>query len=53
MCEELIANKEIKELWQGIKTTYYNKYFAIQTQSKNLKQTEEIIELLTSKNAKN
>lgn len=50
MCQKLIAEKEIKELWQGIKTSYYNKYFAIQTQSKNLKQTEEVIRVLTKNN---
>ena len=53
MCEELIAKKEIKELWQGVKTNYYNKYFAIQMQSKNLKQSEEIVQLLTNKKNQN
>nr|WP_320119991.1 LysR family transcriptional regulator [uncultured Marinifilum sp.] len=49
LCSDLLEKKEIRELWQGIKTTYYNKYFAIQTQSKNLKQTEEIIKILLEK----
>jgi len=48
MCKELIKKKEIKELWQGVKTTYYNKYFAVQTQSTNLKQAEEIIQIITN-----
>jgi DNA-binding transcriptional LysR family regulator len=47
MCKEAIDNKEIKELWQGIKTTYSDKYFAVQMQSKNLKQAEEIIHLIS------
>lgn len=49
LCKDLLIKKEIKELWQGVKTTYNNKYFAIQTQSKNLKQTEEIIKILLEK----
>ena len=48
MCRDLIEKKEIKELWQGVKTTYYNKYFAVQTQSTNLKQAEEIIQIITN-----
>ncbi|BAX81722.1 LysR family transcriptional regulator [Labilibaculum antarcticum] len=48
MCKDLIEKKEIKELWQGVKTTYSNKYFAIQTQSINLKQAEEIIQIITN-----
>ncbi|PKQ61872.1 hypothetical protein BZG02_14705 [Labilibaculum filiforme] len=47
MCKELLDAKEIKEVWQGVKTTYSAKYFAIQMQSKNLKQAEEIIEIIT------
>ncbi|MCT4604369.1 MAG: LysR family transcriptional regulator [Marinifilum sp.] len=43
LCRELLDKKEIVEVWQGVQTTYYDKYFAIQTQSKNLKQVEEII----------
>jgi hypothetical protein len=35
-------------LWQGVKTTYSSKYFAIQTQSINLKQAEEIIQIITN-----
>lgn len=46
VCKELIEKKEIKELWQGIQTTYYNKYFAIQTQSNNVKQAEEIVQII-------
>jgi len=47
ICKEYLENGEIKELWQGIKTTYYQKYFAVQTQSKNLKQAEEVIQIIT------
>lgn len=48
LCNDLLERKAIKELWQGIQTTYYNKYFAINTQSKSLKQIEEIIEIITN-----
>jgi len=48
VCNELIETGTIKELWQGVQTTYYDKYFAIQTQSKNLKQVEEIIDKIIS-----
>ena len=44
LCKEAIQNKEIKEVWQGVNTTYLQNYFAIQTQSKNLKYIEEIIQ---------
>jgi DNA-binding transcriptional LysR family regulator len=44
LCKELLEKKEIIEVWQGTQTTYYDKYFAIHTQSKNLKQVEEVIE---------
>jgi len=50
VCNEMLATGEIKELWQGVQTTYYDKYFAIQTQSKNLKQVEEIINKIISNN---
>ena len=46
LCKDLLDKKEIKELWQGVTTTYYDKYFAIQTQSKNLKQIEEVIQII-------
>jgi len=48
VCNELLETGTIKELWQGVQTTYYDKYFAIQTQSKNLKQVEEIIDKIIS-----
>ena len=48
ICEELLIQGEIRELWQGVQTTYYENYFAIQTQSKNLNQVEEIIEKIIS-----
>ncbi|RUT79148.1 LysR family transcriptional regulator [Ancylomarina longa] len=47
ICKEYIEKEAIKELWQGVKTTYYQKYFAIQTHSKNLKQAEEVIQIIT------
>ncbi|WP_421919794.1 LysR family transcriptional regulator [Marinifilum sp.] len=46
LCQDLLSAKEIIEVWQGVQTTYYNKYFAIQTQSKNLKQVEEIVDTI-------
>lgn len=46
MCKDLIERNDINEVWQGIKTTYYNKYFAIQTQSQNLKQAEEVVQII-------
>ncbi|WP_372754191.1 LysR family transcriptional regulator [Labilibaculum sp.] len=48
LCRDAIENKEIKELWQGVKTTYSDRYFALQMQSKNLKQAEEIIQLISN-----
>ncbi len=48
ICEDLLEQGEIRELWQGVQTTYYENYFAIQTQSKNLNQVEEIIKKIIS-----
>lgn len=44
LCQNMLKKKEIIEVWQGVQTTYYDKYFAINTQSKNLKQAEEIVD---------
>ncbi len=51
ICEDLLKQGKIRELWQGVQTTYYENYFAIQTQSKNLNQVEEIItKIINNKN---
>ncbi len=51
VCKEKLEQGEIKELWQGVKTSYSENYFAIQTASKNLNQVEEIIsKIINNKN---
>ncbi|NOU59971.1 LysR family transcriptional regulator [Marinifilum caeruleilacunae] len=53
LCQELLDKNEIKELWQGVQTTYYDKYFAYHTQSKNLTQVEEIIQIIVNQSVCN